>query len=125
MKKIILTEQAPRPVGPYSQAIEKNGVLFISGQIAIDPATGILHHGDTGEQTRQVLKNIDAILAAAGYTRDEVVKCTCLLKDMNDFGKMNKVYSEYFKIDPPARAAYEVADLPLGAGVEIEAVAMK
>lgn len=125
MKKIILTKNAPLAVGPYSQAIEKNGILFISGQIAIDPDTGELKSGDIRRQTWQVLSNIDAILAAAGYSRKEVVKCTCLLKDINDFSDMNKEYAEYFKEDPPARAAYEVANLPLGAGIEIEAIAMK
>ena len=125
MKKIILTKIAPLAVGPYSQAIEKNDILFISGQIAIDPDTGELKTGDIKRQTWQVLRNIDAILVAAGYSRKEVVKCTCLLKDINDFSDMNKEYAEYFKDDPPARAAYEVANLPLGAGIEIEAIAMK
>jgi 2-iminobutanoate/2-iminopropanoate deaminase len=125
MKKIILAEHAPLAVGPYSQAIEKNGMLFISGQIAIDPETGELNRGNITEQTRQVLRNIDAILTAAGYTAREVVKCTCLLRDIGDFGAMNKEYAEYFKDDPPARAAYEVSNLPMGAGIEIEAIAMK
>jgi 2-iminobutanoate/2-iminopropanoate deaminase len=125
MKTIILTENAPRAVGPYSQAIEKNGMLFISGQIAIAPETGELKSGSISEQTRQILQNIDAILTAAGYSKSDIVKCTCLLKDINDFSEMNKEYAAYFTEDPPARAAYEVVNLPLGARIEIEAIAVK
>jgi len=125
MKTVILSENAPRAVGPYSQGIEKNGMLFISGQIAIDPETGELKSGSISEQTGQILQNIDAILAAAGYLKSDVVKCTCLLKDINDFSEMNKEYAAFFTDDPPARAAYEVANLPLGARIEIEAIAMK
>lgn len=125
MKRIILTNNAPRAAGPYSQAIEKNGILFISGQIAIAPETGELISGTIGEQTWQILQNIGAILSAAGYSRNDVVKCTCLLKDINDFSEMNKKYAAFFTDDPPARAAYEVVNLPLGARIEIEAIAMK
>jgi 2-iminobutanoate/2-iminopropanoate deaminase len=125
MKRIILTDRAPVPIGPYSQAIEKNGFLFISGQIPINPQTGSLVGGTIQEQTKQVLDNIDKILIAAGYSRENVVKCTCLLKDINDFRDINEEYSKYFTSEYPARAAYEVANLPLGARIEIEAIAMK
>jgi len=125
MKKPILTDKAPKPVGPYSQAIEKNGLLFISGQIPINPQTGILVVGTIREQTKQVLQNIDNILLAAGYSRKDVVKCTCLLKNINDFREMNEEYSQYFTNEYPARAACEVSNLPVGASIEIEAIAMK
>lgn len=125
MKKVISTELAPRAVGPYSQAIEKNAMLFISGQIPIDPSTGKVVEGGIREQTEQVLKNIGAILSAAGYTYQDVVKTTCLLADMNHFAEMNEVYSRYFNENPPARATYGVVRLPLGVLVEIEAIAIK
>jgi 2-iminobutanoate/2-iminopropanoate deaminase len=125
MKKIIYTSKAPNAVGPYSQAIEKNGMLFVSGQICIDPATGQLVEGGIREQTAQVMKNLDSILQAAGYSKQDVVKCTCLLKDMDDFQDMNEVYAEYFCENPPARAAFQAAKLPLDVLVEIEAIAMK
>lgn len=125
MKKIIHTKEAPRAVGPYSQATEQNGMLFVSGQIPIIPETGKLAEGGIREQTQQVLKNIDAVLQAAGYSSWDVVKCTCLLKDMDHFQEMNEVYSGYFKKDPPARAAYQVVKLPLDVLIEIEAIAMK
>jgi 2-iminobutanoate/2-iminopropanoate deaminase len=125
MKKVIFTENAPGAVGPYSQAIEFNGTLFVSGQVCLDPVSSTLVEGGIREQTRQVLKNIDSILSAAGYTKKDVVKCTCLLKDLNDFRQMNDVYAEYFDSDPPARAAFQVARLPLDVLVEIEAIAMK
>jgi 2-iminobutanoate/2-iminopropanoate deaminase len=125
MKKIILTDKAPVPVGPYSQATEKNGFLFISGQIPVDPETGSLVKGTIREQTRQVLQNIENVLAAGGYSRKDVVKCTCLLKNIYDFREMNEEYSKYFGDEYPARAAYGVSDLPLGAAIEIEAIAMK
>jgi 2-iminobutanoate/2-iminopropanoate deaminase len=125
MKRIILTDKAPVPVGPYSQAIEKNGFLFISGQIPINPQTGSLVVGTIREQTKQVLQNIDNVLIAAGYSRENVVKCTCFLKDINDFRDINEEYSKYFTSEYPARAAYEVANLPVGARIEIEAIAIK
>jgi 2-iminobutanoate/2-iminopropanoate deaminase len=125
MKRIIHTETAPKAVGPYSQAVEKAGILFVSGQIPLDPKTGEMVKGDIAEQTKMVLSNIDGILKAAGYHRDDVMKCTCLLDDMADFKEMNKVYEEYFNEAPPARAAYEVVNLPLGAKIEIEAIAIK
>jgi 2-iminobutanoate/2-iminopropanoate deaminase len=125
MKRIIFTEKAPEPVGPYSQAVENKGILFISGQIPVDPATGIIVAGTIRDQTRQVLQNINNILSAAGYSMKDVVKCTCLLKNINDFKIMNEEYTGYFKGEYPARAAYEVSNLPLGAAIEIEAIAMK
>jgi len=125
MKKIVFTEKAPAAVGPYSQAVEINDMLFISGQICLDPQTGKLVEGGIIEQTGQVLKNIDCILTDAGYSRKDVVKCTCLLKNMDHFQEMNAVYAGYFETDPPARAAFQVSKLPLDVLVEIEAVAVK
>ena len=124
MKKVIHTEKAPAAIGPYSQAIEANGMLFISGQIPVDPATGIVPEGITA-QTEQVMKNISAILTEAGYTFDNVVKTTCLLSDIANFGAMNEVYAQYFTTNPPARAAFAVRDLPKGVMVEIESIAVK
>jgi len=125
MKKIIKSSDAPAAIGPYSQAVEAGGMLFISGQVAIDPATGKLVEGGITEQTEQVLKNIGAILNEAGYGFNDVVKSTCLLSDIADFGVMNEVYAGYYTQDYPARAAYAVRDLPLGALIEIETIAVK
>jgi 2-iminobutanoate/2-iminopropanoate deaminase len=125
MKKIINTPGAPKAVGPYSQAVEVNGMLFISGQIPIDPAIGKIVEGGIKEQTEQVMKNIGVILDAAGYNYGDVVKSTCLLNDMDNFAAMNEVYAKYYPENPPARAAYGVVRLPLGAMVEIETIAMK
>jgi len=125
MKKTIHTDKAPKAIGPYSQAIEKNGMLFISGQIPVDPATGKIVEGDIKVQTEQVMKNIAAILEAAGYGFEDVVKSTCLLSDMADFGGMNEVYAKYYSVDPPARAAFAVKTLPLNVLVEIETIAIK
>jgi 2-iminobutanoate/2-iminopropanoate deaminase len=124
MKRIIQTEKAPKAVGPYSQAVEINGFLFISGQIPLDPQTGKLVQGGIVEQTEQVLKNIGSILEAAGYTFKDVIKSTCLLADIADFKAMNEVYSKYYTADQPARAAFAVKDLPMGAMVEIETIAV-
>ena len=124
MKRIISTTEAPGAIGPYSQAVEANGTLYISGQVAIDPATGKMVEGGITEQTTRVLNNIKAILLAAGYTLDDVVKSTCLLSDMSDFGAMNEVYARYYTADQPARAAFAVKGLPLGALIEIETVAV-
>jgi len=124
MKKVIFTELAPKAIGPYSQAIEVNGTLYISGQIPINPATGQMPEG-IKEQTKQVMENIGAILKAAGYSYENVVKSTCLLNDMDNFKAMNEVYGEYYKENPPARAAYGVVKLPLGALIEIETIAVK
>ncbi len=125
MKKVVHTESAPKAVGPYSQAIEANGTLYISGQIPIDPATGKFVEGGIKEQTEQVMKNIGAILKAAGYEFSDVVKSTCLLSDMDNFVPMNEVYGNYYTENPPARAAFGVVKLPLGALVEIETIAVK
>ncbi|MDK2909168.1 MAG: 2-iminobutanoate/2-iminopropanoate deaminase [Bacteroidales bacterium] len=125
MKKIISTENAPKAIGPYSQANEANGFIFISGQVPIDPATGKLVEGGIREQTERVLKNIGAILEAAGLGFEHVVKCTCLLSDMDNFAAMNEVYARYFTQNQPARAAYGVVKLPLGALIEIECIAAR
>lgn len=125
MKRIISTTAAPGAIGPYSQAVEANGTLYISGQVPIDPATGKLVEGGITEQTTQALKNIRAILLAAGYTMDNVVKSTCLLSDMSDFKAMNEVYAQFYTSDQPARAAFAVKGLPLSALIEIETVAVK
>ena len=125
MKKIISTPRAPAAIGPYSQAVEANGTLFISGQIAINPETGKLVEGGITDQTQQVLRNIEAILNEAGYSFKDVVKSTCLLSDMTDFKAMNEVYSGYYPENKPARAAYAVKGLPMGAMIEIETIAIK
>ena len=125
MKKSIATEKAPKAIGPYSQAVEANGFLYISGQIPIDPAIGKMIEGGIREQAEQVMKNIGAILDAAGYTFADVVKSTCLLSDMDNFAAMNEVYGKFYPENPPARAAYAVVKLPLGALVEIETIAAK
>jgi len=125
MKKVISTKKAPGTVGPYSQAIEVNGTLYISGQVPIDPETGELSGDSITEQTEQVLKNIRFIVNAAGYSMKEIVKTTCMLQDINDFAEMNKAYEKFFPENPPARAAYEVAELPLSVKIEIEAIAAR
>lgn len=125
MKKVINTKNAPAAIGPYSQAIEANGTLYISGQIPIDPAIGKIVEGGITEQTLQVMKNIEAILKEAGYGFENVVKSTCLLSTMDNFKAMNEVYGSYYKENPPARAAFAVRELPLGVLVEIETVAVK
>jgi len=125
MKRIISTTAAPGAIGPYSQAVEINGTLYISGQVPIDPATGKIVEGGITEQTTQALKNIKAILTAAGYSLNDVVKSTCLLSDMSDFKAMNAVYAQFYTSDQPARAAFAVKGLPLGALIEIETVAAK
>jgi 2-iminobutanoate/2-iminopropanoate deaminase len=125
MKKAIQTQEAPAAIGPYSQAIEAGAFLFISGQIPLVPGTGKLVAGGISEQTHQVLMNIGTILKAAGLTYNHVVKTTCYLADINDFKAMNEMYATCFTDTPPARAALQVAKLPLGALIEIEAIAMK
>ncbi|MDR1951021.1 MAG: RidA family protein [Bacteroidales bacterium] len=125
MKKIIHTPNAPKAIGPYSQAIETNGTLYVSGQIPINPATGQIVEGGIVEQTEQVMKNIEAILNEAGYTFENVVKSTCLLSTMDNFAAMNEIYGKYYSVNPPARAAYAVQKLPLGVLVEIETIATK
>lgn len=125
MKKVVYTDQAPAAIGPYSQAIEKNGQLFISGQVPVNPKTGKVVEGGIIEQTQQVMKNIEAILTQAGYSFSDVVKSTCLLSDMANFSAMNEVYGSYYKENPPARAAFAVRELPLGVLIEIETIAIK
>ena len=123
MKKTIHTDNAPKAIGPYSQAVETNGMLFISGQLPVNPVSGKIESDNISEQTDRVLKNIGAILEAAGYSYKNVVKSTVLLKNMSDFAGMNEVYAKYYTSEMPARVAYEVAALPMGALVEIETVA--
>jgi 2-iminobutanoate/2-iminopropanoate deaminase len=123
MKQEVKTERAPQAIGPYSQAVIAGEFVFCSGQIAIDPASGDLHTGGIEDQTRLVLKNLGAVLAAAGSSFDQVVKATVFLQDMNDFSRMNQVYAEFFKAPFPARAAVQVARLPRDVKVEIEAIA--
>jgi 2-iminobutanoate/2-iminopropanoate deaminase len=125
MKRIISTANAPAAVGPYSQAVEIKGTLYISGQIPIDPLKGKLVEGDITAQTEQVFKNIAAILQESGYKFSDVVKSTCLLSDMADFKAMNDVYALYYPDMQPARAAFAVKALPLGALIEIETIAVK
>ena len=125
MKKAIVTENAPKAIGPYSAAIETETTVYVSGQLPIDPKTGAFPEGGIKEQTRQSLSNIKAILEEKGLTMDNVVKTTVLLLDMGTFADMNGVYGEFFKEPYPARAAFEVAKLPKDAMVEIEAIAVK
>jgi 2-iminobutanoate/2-iminopropanoate deaminase len=125
MKRIIKTENAPKAIGPYSQAVEVNGMLFISGQIPIDPTTGKLVAGGIKEQAEQIFKNIEAILIEADYSFKDVVKSTCLLEEITDFQAMNEVYSKYYTESHPARSTYAVKDLPMGASIEIETIAAK
>ncbi len=125
MKKIIQTDKAPAAVGPYSQAVEINGTLYISGQVPLIPETGTKVEGGILEQTEQVMKNIGKILEEAGYAFEDVVKSTCLLSDMANFKAMNEVYASYYPENQPARAAFAVKELPLGVLIEIETIAVK
>jgi len=125
MKKIIATPNAPQAIGPYSQAIQYGDFLFVSGQIAIDPPTGNIIEGEIEAQTEQVLKNIAAIIEAAGMLLQDVVKCTCFLKDMSDFVRFNGVYENYFGDILPARETVEVARLPKDVLVEVSAICGK
>lgn len=123
-KKVVQTEKAPKAIGPYSQAICTDSMVYTAGQIALDPATMELVAGGVEEQTRQVLTNLRNVLEAAGSSLDHVVKTTVFLQDMADFPKMNAIYAEYFAENPPARSTVAVAALPKGGLVEIEAVAI-
>lgn len=125
MKRIIHTSNAPAAIGPYSQAVEVGGTLYISGQIPLNPQIMKLVEGGIQEQTEQVLKNIGAILHEAGYNFSDVVKSTCLLSDMTNFKAMNEVYARYYAENAPARAAFAVKDLPMGALIEIETIAVR
>ncbi len=124
MKEIITTENAPGAIGPYSQAVKTENMVFCSGQIPIDPNTGEFISDDVAEQTHQVLKNLSAVLEAAGTDLNNVVKTTVFLADMNDFTAMNEVYAEYFSANKPARATVQAARLPKDARVEIECIAV-
>lgn len=124
MKKVINTEKAPKPIGPYNQAVMKNNTLYISGQIPMNPATSELVKGDIKEQTRMVMENLKAILHEAGMDFSNVVKCSIFISDMKDFPLINEVYGTYFKEDPPARETVQVAGLPLNVDVEISCIAI-
>jgi 2-iminobutanoate/2-iminopropanoate deaminase len=124
MKQEIKTDKAPKAIGPYSQGIIAKGLVFCSGQIALEPASGELITGSVEEQARLVLKNLGAVLQAAGSSFDQVVKTTIFLQDLNDFTKVNQVYAEFFKTPFPARATVQVARLPRDARIEIEAIAL-
>jgi 2-iminobutanoate/2-iminopropanoate deaminase len=123
-KEIISTHDGPKAIGPYSQAVKANGLVFVSGQIAIDPVTNTLLSGDVGFQTERVLKNLSGILQAAGSGLDKVVRSTVFLKNMGDFAAMNEVYGRYFTVEPPARSTVEVARLPKDVLVEIDVIAL-
>jgi len=124
MKEIILTEKGPKPMGPYSQAIRANGFIFISGQGAVDPATGKLIEGGIAQQTTRTLDNLKAIVEAAGSSLDHAVKVSVFLKDMNDFDAMNEIYARYFPQNRPARTTVEVARLPRDIRIEIDLIAL-
>ena len=123
MKEVVLTARAPKPIGPYSQAIKSNGFLFLSGQVALDPQTNEFAGSDIRQQTERVFENIKGVLEAAGANFHHVVKTTVFLKDMNDFAAMNEVYARYFAAAPPARSTVQAARLPKDASVEIEVIA--
>jgi 2-iminobutanoate/2-iminopropanoate deaminase len=124
MREVVSTKDAPQAIGPYSQAIKANGLVFTSGQIAIDPATQQVVAGDVAAQTDRVLRNLSEILEAAGSGLGKVVRCSVFLKDMNDFAAMNQVYGKYFSSSPPARSTVEVARLPKDVLVEIDVIAL-
>jgi 2-iminobutanoate/2-iminopropanoate deaminase len=125
MKKVISTTGAPAAIGPYSQAVEAGGTVFLSGQIPLDPATGQMVDGDVAAQAERVMQNLEAVLAAAGLGFGDVVRCTIFLTDLGDFAKVNEVYGRRFPQDPPARATVQVSALPRGAKVEIDAIAVR
>lgn len=124
MKEVISTDKGPKAIGPYSQAIKANGMIFTAGQIPFDPATGQIIEGDIARQTARVFENLKAIVEAAGSSLEKVVKTTVYLKDMNDFAAMNEVYGRYLSADPPARSTVEVARLPRDVRVEIDLIAL-
>jgi len=124
MRDVISTNEGPRAIGPYSQAIRANGFVFVSGQVSIDPVTNTLVSGDVGAQTERVLQNLSGILKAAGSSLQQVVRATVFLKNMNDFAAMNEVYGKHFSSQPPARSTVEVARLPKDVLVEIDVIAL-
>ena len=123
-KEVIQTDKAPKALGPYSQAIQAGNLLFLSGQIPIDPATGELVKGDIADKTRRVMENIKAVLESQGLNMEDVVKSTVFLKNINDFGRFNEVYATYFRSAPPARSTVEVSRMAKDADIEIEMIAM-
>ena len=124
-KNIVFTPNAPEPIGPYSQAVEKNGILYVSGQIAIDPSTGELFSGGLEQETELVMKNLGAILQTAGMDYSNVLKCSIFLSDMGLFGQVNEIYGKYFQNDPPARETVAVKGLPKDVNVEISCIAAR
>lgn len=125
VRKIVATDGAPRAIGPYSQGIDAGSIVFLSGQIPLDPATGQMVAGGIAEQTERVLKNLEAVLKASGLTLNNVVRTTVFLVDLGEFAAMNEVYARHFPKDPPARSTVQVAALPKGARIEIDAIAVK
>jgi 2-iminobutanoate/2-iminopropanoate deaminase len=124
MREVIFTENAPAAIGPYSQAIKIQGLVYTSGQVPVNPKTGKIDSDDVEVQAKQVMENVKAVLSAAGSDLAKVVKCTIFLKDLGDFGKVNEIYGSYFQNEPPARSCVQVAKLPLDCKVEIEAIAL-
>lgn len=124
MREVISTNEGPKAIGPYSQAIKANGFVFVSGQVALDPVTNTLVSGDVAFQTDRVMKNLKGILTAAGTSLEKVVKSSVFLKNMNDFSAMNEAYGKYFSSAPPARSTVEVARLPKDVLVEIDVIAL-
>ncbi len=124
-REVISTRSAPAAIGPYSQAVDSDGLVFLSGQVPVDPATGILEEGGIEKQTARVMENLKAVLAAADLTFDNVVKSTIYLVDLGDFSAVNDIYGNFFENAPPARATVQVAALPLGASVEIDMIAAR
>jgi 2-iminobutanoate/2-iminopropanoate deaminase len=125
MKKIIVTEKAPKAIGPYNQAVEINSTVYVSGQIPLDPVSNEIVAGGIVEQTEQVFKNLSSVLSSAGYSLNDVVKTTCMLTDLSNFGTFNEIYAKYFTKDFPARATFQVSALPKGVLVEVDAIAAK
>jgi 2-iminobutanoate/2-iminopropanoate deaminase len=123
MREIVLTDRSPKPIGPYSQAIKVNGLLFVSGQVSIDPQTNEFAAGDIQQQTERTLENLKGIVEAAGSKLSHVIKTTVFLKNMSDFAAMNEIYARYFSVAPPARSTVEVARLPKDALIEMELIA--
>lgn len=124
-KEIIFSSDAPAPIGPYSQAVKTGNTLYLSGQIALDPVTGELINENITEETHAVMKNMDAVLRAGGFTFADVVKCTIFIRDMGQFATINEAYGQYFKTNPPARETVEVSKLPKNVNLEISCIAVK